>query len=93
MKYIITILASIFIAGCGITPQGNFVRDAVRLKGAQVNDAGLRNSLWFLCNGASIGSVQRMFGQSVATAELYKQMCKGQLDANVLGVKPNASSK
>jgi len=82
--------ALLFLTSCGITPYGNLARDVVRTRGAQVEDAGVKNAMWYLCYAASVGSIQRAFGRSVARAELYRQMCKGELDANVIGNLDNS---
>ena len=72
------------LSACGFTPQGTLIKDTIRVKGAQAEDAGLANSLWFICNAASIGAIQRRFGKSVETATIYRQMCNGSKDANVV---------
>lgn len=71
MKYGI-LLASLLLASCGFTPQGDMVRDLVKEKGAQAYDEGLANSVWFMCNAASVGSVRRTFGDRM---EAYNTLC------------------
>ena len=71
MKYGI-ILASLLLASCGFTPQGDLVRGVVREKGAQAYDEGLANSLWFMCNAASVGSIRRAFGKNM---DAYNSLC------------------
>jgi hypothetical protein len=71
MKYGI-ILASLLLASCGFTPQGDLVRSVVREKGAQAYDEGLANSLWFMCNTASVGSIRRTFGKQM---DAYNALC------------------
>lgn len=71
MKYAIP-LCALLLAGCGLTPQGDLVRDVVRERGAQAYDEGLANSLWFMCSGASVGSIRRTFGQKM---DAYNALC------------------
>ena len=62
-----TLLASlaITVGGCGFTPQGDAARSAVKELGAQAFDEGLENAEWFICSGASVGSIQRRYGTSM----------------------------
>jgi hypothetical protein len=71
MKPAIIALALV-LAGCGITPEGDIARGVVREKGAQAYDEGVANSLWFLCNAASVGSVRRAFGKNMTA---YNDIC------------------
>lgn len=79
MKTLVAMML-ISLAGCGFTPQGDLVRDAIRDKGAQAYDEGLENSLWFICNAASIGSVRRRFGGSADSASAYRALCAPSAD-------------
>ena len=69
------IAGTVVVAGCGFTPQGDFVRNAVSEQGAQAFDAGLVNAEWFICQAASIGSVKRHYGQSKEAADAYNELC------------------
>ena len=71
MKYAI-IAAALSLSACGFTPQGDLVREAVRDKGAQAYDEGLANSVWFICNAASVGSIRRTFGRNM---DAYNAIC------------------
>lgn len=55
------VLLAVFLAGCGLTPEGDALRAVVKERGADVYDAGVDNSIWFLCNPASVGSIRRRF--------------------------------
>lgn len=68
------------LSGCGFTPQGDLARDVIREKGAQAYDEGLDNSLWFVCNAASVGSVRRRFGGSADQAAAYNALCAPAVD-------------
>ena len=71
------LLAAFLLAGCGLTPQGDFARRAVATEGARIMDAGLENAEWFLCNAASIASVKRRYGKDQDTADAYRKLCDG----------------
>lgn len=66
------VVAALALAGCGFTPQGDLVRDVVRERGAQAYDEGVANSIWFLCNAASVGSIRRTFATRM---EAYNELC------------------
>lgn len=82
----IAIAAALALAGCGFTPQGDLARDIVREKGAQAYDEGLENSIWFLCNAASVGSIRRRFGASQESAAAYNALCAPSVD--IVRVRP-----
>jgi len=71
MKYGI-ILASLLLASCGFTPQGDLVRSVVREKGAQAYDEGVENAVYFLCYPASVASIRRKFGHRM---DVYNALC------------------
>ena len=84
----IVLVLALFLAGCGLTPQGDFARSAIASKGAEIMDQGLANAEWFVCKGASVGSVKRRYGQSQEMAEIYKAFCRradDQVDVIELG--------
>ena len=68
----IALASALALAGCGITPQGDLVRDVLRERGAQAYDEGLANSLWFVCNAASVGSIRRTFSGNM---DAYNAIC------------------
>ncbi len=67
--------ASLTLGGCGFTSYGDLARDLASEKGAQAMDEGLVNAEWFLCKGASVGAVQRRYGQNSAKADAWKELC------------------
>lgn len=67
------ILAVLALSGCGFTPQGTAIRNAVEKYGAQAYDEGLENAVYFVCNVASVGAVRRKWGQS---PEVYTRFCE-----------------
>lgn len=66
------IFLALSVSACGFTPQGDMLRGVVRDKGAQAYDEGLANSVWFLCNAASVGSIRRTFGNKM---DAYNALC------------------
>ena len=89
-KPIIGVLALLLMSGCGFTPYGNFVRDAVKMKGAQAYDEGLKNSEWALCELPSIGSIKRKYGGSRERMKAYNDFCSGRV-FNVMVPRAGAS--
>lgn len=71
MRALVVALA-LALSACGFTPQGDLARDVIREKGAQAYDEGLANALWFMCSGASVGSIRRTFGKNMAA---YNSLC------------------
>jgi len=72
------------LGGCGFTGTGDSVRQGVATKGAQAYDEGLANSVWFICNAASIGSVKRRWGRTQEDANAYKAICDGADGVDIL---------
>ena len=67
--------AILLLTGCGLTSQGDAIRAALADKGATAMDAGVENALWFLCKAASVGSVNRAFGDDGSRSAAYKALC------------------
>ena len=82
MKFSILFLA-LFVAGCGLTPQGNGLRAAVRETGKTVADAELGNIEWVLCNGVSVGAIKRRYGEKPEKASAWRALCAGQSENTV----------
>ena len=79
------IAGTVVVAGCGFTPQGDFVRNAVSEQGAQAFDEGLVNAEFFLCRAASVGSIKRRYGQSAETADAYNALCEQGGSEQIVG--------
>ncbi len=75
MKRHLAFIALLALGGCGFTPQGDFIRSAVKEYGAQAYDEGLDNAVYFMCYPASHGSVERKFGTSKELANAYNVIC------------------
>jgi len=58
MRALLALLLALGLVGCGFTPHAY--------------DEGLANSLWFICHGASVGSIRRTFGKNM---DAYNALC------------------
>ena len=85
MKWIVILLA-ILLSGCGLTPQGQAIRQGVATYGAELMDEGLVKAEWFICNAASVGSIQRRYGKTRTLADAWKVLCLGDADADIITV-------
>ena len=79
-KIIIVIFAG-FLAGCGLTPQGEAVRMAFSEYGATIADAELANLEWALCKGISVGAFTRRYGTQTKKAEAWRTLCSTEAAA------------
>lgn len=48
---------------------------AIKDRGASVMDKSLIASEFVICQGASVGSIQRRYGQSAETASAWRALC------------------
>ena len=71
------------MTACGLTETGNRARDFAANEGASAYDQGLANAEFFICRGASVGSVQRRYGRDTDTAEAWRVLCHGDGEAAV----------
>ncbi len=83
--YALIALTALLTASCGLTPEGNALRNLAAQRGATVNDTGLDNAAWFICKAASVGSVQRRFGVSEEKAAAWRALCVTDAAASVIG--------
>jgi len=65
----------LFLTGCGLTRQGDVVRELIAVKGAAVADQSLANSEWGVCTGTSMGAVMRRYGRSAERMGAYVEFC------------------
>ena len=73
MIKIATLTLLLLAAGCGLTPQGDAVRQIVAERTARAAEAGLENAEWFMCEGAPIGAVKKRYAGGRADA--YNELC------------------
>ena len=76
MKYslLAPVAGAFLLAACGLTPQGDMIRAAVKTCGAQAMDEGLNNAEWYICQAASIGAVRRRYGKP-GLSDAYRTLC------------------
>ncbi len=86
-RYLMLGLAVLLLGGCGFTPQGDVIREAVLSRGAQAYDAGLEGAVTFKCKIASIGAIERRYMGSAESWELWVNECRG---TRFLGVEDDA---
>jgi len=65
----------LFLGACGLTPQGSALRAALTGTATQAMDEGLINAEFFMCKAASVGSIQRRYGQSEDLADAWRTLC------------------
>ncbi len=73
LNFFLSITVIAFLAGCGLTTQGDAVRRAASEASNRVGAAGLENSEWFLCEAAPVGAVKRRYRGD--KAEAYNTLC------------------
>ena len=66
---------ALVLASCGLTPQGDALRAALAGSAAQAMDEGLINAEFFVCKAASVGSIQRRYGQSEDLTNAWRTLC------------------
>ncbi len=70
------ILAAFLLNACGLTPQGDAVREAIATKGRVVGGKMLENAEWVMCRAAPVGAVKDRYGKP-GLAEHYSALCEG----------------
>ena len=88
MRYRPIVLAAalpLLLGACGLTPQGDALRQGVAEYGARAADGALDNAEWVMCSAAPIGSIKRKYGTSEKMAEAYRALCGAGEDADVIG--------
>jgi hypothetical protein len=69
------LLALFLLAGCGLTPQGDFVRGAVATQGREAAAAGLENAEWYICRASPVGAVVDRYGVSEGRWGAWTDIC------------------
>lgn len=75
MRLFLVLFMAVALGACGQTSLGNALRTGVVVKGAEIADEGLVNSEWFVCDGASVGSIKRKYGVSADRRDAYNRFC------------------
>ena len=85
MSKAIIIALALFLGACGLTSEGDIIRDAIKCRGSNIAAEGLKNATWFICKAAPIGSVQEEFGKTSASAKVYRDFCFREGNGQVVG--------
>jgi hypothetical protein len=86
MKHLAAVaFTALLLGACGFTGTGDAIRAVVKERGAQAFDEGLKNAEWYICKGASVGSVQRQYGETQETADTWRRLCLGQRGVELIG--------
>ncbi len=80
--YIPVILTLALLLGACET--ADTARDVIRVKGAQTSDQTLTDALWVVCKASTIGAIERRYGMTVESAQMYHRFCHGDGEANVI---------
>lgn len=74
MKKIALFWMLIFVlAGCAQYEAFQDLKEMGKKRAADVADNKLENDIWFICQGATIGSIRRKWGNK---SEVYNNFCK-----------------
>ena len=69
------LLMCLLTGGCATTV-GTGIRDAAVAKAVDAYDESLENAEFWVCKGASAGSVVRRYGASEAQWDAWKRLCR-----------------
>lgn len=82
MNKVILLTTLVVLSGCALSL--DTARDTISTKGADAMDQLLIDAEWFLCYGASIGSIKRKY--SGKKADAYNVLCR--MDSSNIVVTP-----
>ena len=68
------------LGGCEYIPGWDLLKTTLQVRGAEIADDVIDDARWVTCNAASVGSVKREYGRTVADAEAYRAFCNMQGD-------------
>ncbi len=86
---IVIAAALLFLAGC-VSSTGNVLKGAVQMRGAMVADEGLASAKWYVCKGATVGSIKREYGRTMEDADTYRRFCEGSAVGAANPVAPSS---
>lgn len=76
MKYIIIGLTALLLAGC-LTSTGNALKATAQVRGAAIADEALAGAKWYVCKGATVGSVIREYDLAgVGPGGTWREFCE-----------------
>ena len=80
------IIASLSLAGCGLTPQGEAIRQTIAEQGREAAAAGLENAEWYICRASPVGAVVDRYGTSETQWSAWSTLCLDRTAPVVQGV-------
>lgn len=90
MYLVLFFLLMLTLSACGLTPQGDAIREYVKETGATVADNALENAEWVICYAATVGSVKRRYGTSPESMAVYNEFCRAKdADISLITYPPN----
>jgi hypothetical protein len=63
------------LAGCGLTPQGQAIRQTIAEEGRAAAAAGLENAEWYICRASPVGAVVDRYGASETQWQAWSTLC------------------
>ena len=83
------VIASLFLMGCGVTPQGDAFRDALLSLGADASRGGLKNAEAFICEIAPVGLIRELYFNNPARAAAWIALCGAEQEYIPSKAPPN----
>jgi len=74
MKAALILFSTLALSGCGITPQGDAVREFLKHQGQKAADQSAQNAKDYLCIYARVGSISKLF-QNGYDRQSYMTLC------------------
>ncbi len=72
----LAVVVALLFSGC-VTSTGNVIKDAAQVRGAAIADESLANAKWFVCKGATVGSVIREYDLAgVGPGGTWREFCE-----------------
>jgi len=84
----LALILALILPGCGLTPQGDAVRQAIAEGTARAAGGALENAEWFLCEGAPVGAVKRRYGATADMATADAKLCARPGTQGIIAPEP-----
>ena len=75
MKIVKIITLSLFVSACGITPQGDMIREFLKQRTQKAADQTAKNARDYLCMYARVGSIKNLFPHPI-DRQAYLRICE-----------------
>ena len=77
-----------FVSGCGLTADGNALRDLLEERGKTAAAESLETAEWYICRAAPVGSIKDRYFTTAEKTMAYYTLCK-TLPTFVLPIEPD----